>query len=76
MEFPNRCSGKHECSIWISVRFQQRDGQDSQNLNNDTLCRLLVTSVECIFETEKNHDAGILLFHSDDYFQGCGLLDP
>ena len=39
--------------IWIIVGFQQRSRQDSQNLNNDTFCRLPVTSAQCIIGTEK-----------------------
>ena len=55
----------------IIIGFQQRDRQDSQNLNNDTFCRLPVVSAECIFGTEKYPDAGILLnFDDDDYSQG------
>ena len=30
--------------IWIIIGFQQRDRQHSQNLNNDTFCRLPVVS--------------------------------
>ena len=47
--------------IWIIVGFQQRDRQDSQNLNNDRFCRLPVVSAQAIFGTEKNPDAGIIL---------------
>ena len=47
--------------IWIIIGFQQRDRQDSQNLNNDTFCRLPVVSAQCIIGTEKYPDAGILL---------------
>ena len=39
--------------IWIIIEFQQRDRQDLQKLNNDTFCRLPVTSTECSFGTEK-----------------------
>ena len=38
--------------IWIIVGFQQRDRQDSQNLNKDTFCRLPVVSAQCIVWTE------------------------
>ena len=47
--------------IWIVIRFQQRDRQDSQNLNNDSFLRSPVFSAQCIIGTEKNLDAGILL---------------
>ena len=57
--------------IWIFIGFQQRDRQDSQNLNNDTFCRLPVVSAQCIIGTEKYPDAGILLnYDDDDYSQG------
>ena len=57
--------------IWIIIGFQQQDRQDSQNLNNDTFCRLPVISSQCIIGTEKYADAGILLnYDDDDYAQG------
>ena len=66
--------GSHEnmnVPIWIIIGFQQRDRQDSQNLNNDTFCRLPVVSAQCIIGTEKYPDAGILLnYDDDDYSQG------
>ena len=58
-------------SIFIIIGFQQQDRQDSQNLNNDTFCRLPFVSVQCIIGTEKYPDAGILLnYDDDDYTQG------
>ena len=66
--------GSHEnmnIPIWIIIGFQQQDRQDSQNLNNDTFCRLPVVSAQCIIGTEKYPDAGILLnYDDDDYSQG------
>ena len=66
--------GSHEnmsVPIWIIIGFQQRDRQDSQNLNNDTFCRLPVVSAQYITGTEKYPDAGILLNYDDDnYSQG------
>ena len=57
--------------IWIIIGFQQQDRQDSQNLNNDTFCRLHVDSAQCVIGTEKYPDAGILLnYDGDDYSQG------
>ena len=57
--------------IWIVIGFQQRDRQDSQNLNNDTFYRLPVVSAQCIIGTEKYPDGGILLnYDDDDYSQG------
>ena len=66
--------GSHEnmnVPIWIIIGFQQRDRQDSQNLNNDTFRRLPVVSPQCIIGTEKYPDAAILLnYDDDDYSQG------
>ena len=66
--------GSHEnmnVPISINIGFQQRDRQHSQNLNNDTFCRLPVVSAQCIIGTEKYPDAGILLnYEDDDYSQG------
>ena len=66
--------GSHEnmnVPIWVIIGFQQRDRQNSQNLNNDTFCRLPVVSAQCIIGTEKYPDAGILLnYDDDDYSQG------
>ena len=66
--------GSHEIMkvpIWNIIGFQQRDRQDSQNLNIDTFCRLPVVSAQCIIGTEKYPDAGILLNYDDDeYSQG------
>ena len=61
--------------IWIFVAFQQSDRQNSQNENNDTFCRPLVTSAQCIIGTEKYPDSGILLnYNDDDYSQGYGQI--
>ena len=58
-------------SIWIIIGFQQQDRKDSQNLNNDTFCRLPVVSAQCIIGTEKYPDAGILLNYDDDDYSQC-----
>ena len=61
--------------IWVFVAFQQNDGQNDQNLNNDTFYRPLVTSVQCIIGTEKYPDNSILLnYNVDDYSQGYGQI--
>ena len=39
--------------IWIIKGFQQQDRQDSQNLNDDTFCRLPAVSAQCVIGTEK-----------------------
>ena len=52
--------------IWKSVGFQKRYRQDSQNLNNESFCRLSVTSAQCIAGTEKDPDAGIIIRICDD----------
>ena len=55
----------------INIGFQQRDRQDSQNLNNDTFCRLHVKSAQCVIGTETKPDASTLLNHEDvDYSRG------
>ena len=43
--------------IWIVIGFQQQDRQDSQNLNDDTFCRLPVVCAQCVIGTEKYPDA-------------------
>ena len=37
-------------------------------MNNDTFCRLPVTSAQCTIGTEKHPDAGILLKYDDDKY--------
>ena len=39
--------------IYEIIGFQHLDGQDSQNLKNDTFCRLPVASAQCILGMEK-----------------------
>ena len=57
--------------IWRFIGFQQQDRQNSQNLNNDTLCRLPVTSCQCIIGTEKYPGTyNLLIYDDDDYSQG------
>ena len=57
--------------IWINIGFQQRDRQHSQNLRNDSFCRLPVTSAQCIIGPENYPNASMLLNYDDDeYFQG------
>ena len=59
--------------ITIIVGFQEKDKQNSQNLNNETICRLSVTNAQCIIETEKYPDAGIIVyFDNNDFPQGNG----
>ena len=61
--------------IRITVGFQQRDRQDSQNLNNDTFYRPPVTSAHCLLGTEKKPGSGILInYNDDDYSQGYGQI--
>ena len=41
--------GSHEsinATIWVNIGFKQRGREDSQILNNDTFCRLPVTSAQ------------------------------
>ena len=59
----------------MTVRFQQRDKQNSQNLNKDTFCRLPGASAQCFVERQKHPDAGILVNYDDDEFsQGYGQI--
>ena len=61
--------------IWVYVAFQQHDRQHDQNLNNDTLYRMPVTSAQCVIGTEKYPDSAILLNYDDDgYSQGYGQI--
>ena len=59
-------------AIWIIVGFQQQDRQDSQDLNNDSFCRIPVVIAQCVIGTEIYLDACILLKYDDDddYSQG------
>ena len=52
--------------IWIDIGFPQIYREDSQNLNNDTFCRLPVVSAQAIIGTDKNLDSGIILNYDDD----------
>ena len=52
--------------IWIYVAFQQHDRQDDQDLNNDTLYRMPVSSAQCVIGTEKFPDIAVLLNYDDD----------
>ena len=62
--------------LWHFIVFQQRDGQDSQNLANHTFYRAPVTSAQCIIGTERYHDsANLLNYNDDDYSQGYGLIE-
>ena len=47
--------------IWVFVGFQQRHGQDSQNLSNDSFFRPPGTGAYCIIGTEKYPEASIFL---------------
>ena len=59
--------------IWVFVAFQQQDRQHDQTFNNDTFCRLSVSSAQYFIGTEKNPDSATLLnYADDDYSQGYG----
>ena len=61
--------------VWVLITFQQRDGQDSKNLKNDSFYRPPATSVQCIIGTENYPDSGILLNYGDDHYsQGYGKI--
>ena len=53
---------------WKIVVFQQRERPDSQNFNNDTFHKLLVTSAQCYIGTEYIPDSGTLLNCDDDEY--------
>ena len=54
--------------IWIVVGFQQKDRQDSENVNNDCFFRSPVATAQCILGEEKCLDAGISLDHDEYYY--------
>ena len=61
--------------IWIIIGFQQRDRQDSQNLNNDTFSRLPVVCAQCVIGAENYPDNDLLLnYDIDDYSKGYGQI--
>ena len=49
--------------IWITVGFQQRDKQASQNLDEDNFCRLPVAIAQCVIGTEEYPVDGISMIH-------------
>ena len=53
MKLRIRLSRKKECYYRDFDKFSTRDSETSQNLNNDTFCRLLVTSAQYSIGTEK-----------------------
>ena len=60
--------------ILIIIGVQQRNGQDSQNLNIDSFFRLPVVISECIIGTEKHPDSGILINYDDYFNQGYSQI--
>ena len=50
---------------WIFVVFQQMDGQNDQDLNNDTFVRLPVISAQLVIGTKRYPDTAILLKYND-----------
>ena len=57
-------------SVWIIVGFQQKERQDSQNLNNVSFSNFPEISAQCLFGTEKIPDAGtIIKYDNDNYSQ-------
>ena len=58
-------------SIWIIIRIQQRDRQNSQKWKNDTFCMLPDTFAQRIAGTEKYPDGDILInYDNDEYVHG------
>ena len=57
--------------ICVIIGFQQRNRQDSQDLNNDFFCILTGTIGQCMIRTKKYSDAGILInYDYDDFSEG------
>ena len=76
MELQIRKSRKHECSYMENCWISTTRSAGSQDVNNDTFCRLPVVSAQYITGTEKLPDAAILLnYDDDDYFQGYGQIE-
>ena len=62
-------------TFYLKIGFQQPDGENSQNLNNDTFIRLPVTSAQCPIGSEKYPDSVILSnYDDDDYSLGYGQI--
>ena len=73
--FELRTHERIKIPIWIIIGFQQRERQDSQNMNNDSFYRPPVTRAQCINGTEKYPNSAILLnYDDDDYNQGYGQI--
>ena len=53
-------------SIWIIIGFQQRDRQDSQNLNKDMFCRLPVVSAQAVVGLQNYQHGSVLSNYDDD----------
>ena len=51
--------------VWIIIAFQQKERQDSQNINNDNFYRSPLISTQCFNSTEKYPDSKILLNYDD-----------
>ena len=61
--------------IWNIIGFQERDRQDSPNLNNDTFVDYLLLVLNIILELKKNPNSGILInYDDDDYTQGYSQI--
>ena len=61
--------------IYIKTGFQQRVIQDSLNLNNDSFCRLAITSCQGKISSHKYPDSSILLNYDDGgYSQGYSQI--
>ena len=70
--FEKRAQEGVNVPIWVTIGFQQKDRQDSKNLNNkDTFHRPPVTSAQCILGTEKYKNILIELFLTFDNDECC-----
>ena len=59
----------------VYCRFSTKRKTQLKIVNNDTFCGLPVTFAQCVIGTEKNPDAGMLIYYGDDdYSQGYNLI--
>ena len=66
-----RTAERMNAPSWIIVGVQQRDRQNSKELNFDTFYRPPVTSAQCLTGTEKHPGSAILVkYHDDEYSPG------
>ena len=66
---------KFNVPIWIFTVFLQSDREHDQKLDNNFVCRLPVSSAQCIIGNERYPDSSNFLnYDNDDYSQGYGQI--